>query len=83
MNGCKLTRVYRINSKLVVGDDVEDAIKVFRDWSSPCNVTIETVELVFGGETDSYALMAAEDRKAAEAIALLTEENEELRKKLR
>ena len=83
MNGWSLTRVYRINGKLVIGDDVDDAIKAYRQWCMNDPVTIESVELVFcgAGNMDCDAVIADDRRKAAETIAMLTEENEKLQAK--
>lgn len=85
MNGWTLTKVYRINGKLVVADGMEDAIKVYRDWCSPTPVTIEKAGLVFGDSAnmDCDAVIADSDRKAEETIAILTEENEKLKEQLK
>lgn len=84
MNGWCLRNVYRIDGKLVVGKDIEDAIAVYRLYSTPNNVEIKSVEQIFGDSMRVFGdavCRETEDRKAAETIALLTEQNEELRKK--
>lgn len=84
MNGWCLRNVYRIDGKLVVGNDIEDAIAVYRLYSTPNKVEIKSVEQIFGDSTRVFGdavCRETEDRKAAETIALLTEQNEELSKK--
>lgn len=73
--------MYRINRKLVIGDDVDDAIKVYRDFCSPAKLTIKRIEMVFcdSSEIDDSAIIAEDYHKAAETIAMLTEENEKLK----
>jgi hypothetical protein len=86
MNGWTTTKVFRINGKLVVGRSVEDAIRVFRNYCSPNSVNIESIEMVFGDtmKLEKEAIIAeCDDRKAAETIALLTEEVEKLKEQVR
>ena len=83
MNGWTNIEVFRINGMLVVGKSLESAIKLYRDYCAPNSITIKRVEMVFGDSScmNDSAIISAADSKAAETIALMTEENEELRKR--
>ena len=54
MNGCKLTKVFRFNNEqLVIGDSIEKAIAVYRQYYKDKFVEIKSIEAVHG---DSFGL---------------------------
>ena len=48
MNGCKLTKVFRIDNNLVIGDSIEEAIKVYKSYINDDFIEIKSVESVSG-----------------------------------
>lgn len=84
----RLTRVYRINGRLVVANSIEGAINTWREWMSPNCPEINNIERM---SNDSYsnigddALVFAEGlcgditSQFVEDIARLNEENEKLK----
>lgn len=84
MNGWTTTKVFRINGKLYIGRTVEDAIALFRTYTHPVDVIIKQVEMVIDDTTASGdAIIAENDTRAAESIAILSEENEKLKAAVR
>lgn len=82
MNGWTTTSVWRINGRLVVADEVEEAIAIYRKYKTPNDADIETIERVFGDECNGDAITVEDtnqERRFAEQLAALTEENEKLK----
>lgn len=48
MNGWALKKVYKINNQLAIGENIEDAIEVYRLYMNDSNVEINSIELVYG-----------------------------------
>ena len=48
MNGYKLTKVFRIDYNLVIGDSIEDAIQTYKSYINDDFIEIKSVELVSG-----------------------------------
>lgn len=59
------TRVWKINGKLVVACEAEDAIKLFKNYYADfnANVLIHTVELVVDDNDNDSAILLVEDEK--------------------
>ena len=85
MNGWTTTSVWRINGRLVVADEVEEAIALYRKYRTPNDADIETIERVFGDECNGDAITVEgtdQKRHFAEQLAKLTEENEKLKARI-
>lgn len=80
MNGWTLQKVFRVNDKMVVARDIEDAIALYRQYASPNNVTIEKVEMIFGPTRIDCDAICREidDRETVEVIAKCKERNAQL-----
>jgi len=48
MNGYKLTKVFRIDSNLVIGNSIEDAIQTYKSYMNDDFIEIKSVELISG-----------------------------------
>lgn len=48
MNGYKLTKVFRIDLNLVIGDSIEDAIQTYKSYMNDDFMEIKSVELISG-----------------------------------
>ena len=48
MNGYKLTKVFRIDNNLVIGDSIEDAVQTYKSYMNDNFIEIKSVELVSG-----------------------------------
>ena len=48
MNGYKLTKVFRIDSNLVIGDSIEDAVQTYKSYINDDFIEIKSVELISG-----------------------------------
>ena len=85
MNGWTTTSVWRINGRLVVADEVEEAIALYRKYKTPNDADIEKIERVFGDECNGAAITVEgtdHERHFAEQLAKLTEENEKLKARI-
>jgi hypothetical protein len=48
MNGYKLTKVFRIDNNLVIGDSIEDAVQTYKSYMNDDFIEIKSVELISG-----------------------------------
>lgn len=48
MNGYKLTKVFRIDNNLVIGDSIEDAVQTYKSYMNDNFIEIKSVELISG-----------------------------------
>ena len=48
MNGYKLTKVFRIDNNLVIGDSIEDAVQTYKSYMNDDFIEIKNVELISG-----------------------------------
>ncbi len=48
MNGYKLTKVFKIDNNLVIGDSIEDAIQTYKSYMNYDFIEIKSVELISG-----------------------------------
>lgn len=48
MNGCKLTKVFKIDNQLVVADSIEEAINVYKRYINDEWVEIKNIGLITG-----------------------------------
>ena len=85
MNGWTLRKIFRVNDKMVVARDIEDAIALYRQYASPNNVTIEKIEMIYGPtRIDCDAICReTDDREMVEVIAKCKEQNAQLTEAIR
>ena len=48
MNGCRLTKVFKIDSQLVVADSIEEAIHVYKRYINDEWIEIKNIGLITG-----------------------------------
>lgn len=48
MNGYKLTKVFRIDNNLVIGDSIEDAVQTYKSYMNDDFIEVKSVELISG-----------------------------------
>lgn len=48
MNGYRLTKVFKIDNNLVIGDSIEDAIQLYKSYINDDFIEIKNVEAVSG-----------------------------------
>jgi len=48
MRAYKLTKVFRIDNNLVIGDSIEDAIQTYKSYINDDFIEIKSIELISG-----------------------------------